>query len=281
MDWLASRAIETQARFVKELRHMKFGVDYENNETHRLLTKIMTEGYTFVMNDKFCDLVSGASATIPAVAKFELSWLGTPTGFMYLEKPLLFPAKKVREVTVSEIHAIGWNVVADIVYLWCLIDGARCNQNVSGLLPWSCTPLIEGTPLSEAIVQDHNIRYLSSDATNEVRWLYTAFYIMAQKIAAVTEYRAPRYARRQAEREGLKPPAPYRVVTLRRLENKKSGPNHTVVDWQWQWVVGWHWRNQYFPSTGEHKPVLIAPYVKGPEEKPLKPVTHTLYVAER
>ncbi|MEV6871666.1 hypothetical protein [Amycolatopsis sp. NPDC051128] len=32
----------------------------------------------------------------------------------------------------------------------------------------------------------------------------------------------------------------------------------------------WHWRNQWYPLRGEHRPVWINPHVKGPQDAPLR-----------
>jgi hypothetical protein len=40
-------------------------------------------------------------------------------------------------------------------------------------------------------------------------------------------------------------------------------------------------RRHYFPSAQVHKPLYIAPYVKGPQDKPLKPPSSQLFVVKR
>lgn len=67
------------------------------------------------------------------------------------------------------------------------------------------------------------------------------------------------------------------VVTLRRAERparpEPSG-EHRHVNWSVQWMVGagtfGHWRNQWYPSEGRHKPVFIDPYWKGDPDAPIK-----------
>jgi hypothetical protein len=65
-----------------------------------------------------------------------------------------------------------------------------------------------------------------------------------------------------------------RVIELRRREHdnrehdESSGSDGPA--WQYQWIVSGHWRRQYYPSSKAHKPRYIAPYVKGPADKPLK-----------
>jgi hypothetical protein len=63
-------------------------------------------------------------------------------------------------------------------------------------------------------------------------------------------------------------------ITLRRHYAAKAkheqNPTGRHYD-NWRWTVGPHNRNQWYPSTQEHKMIWISPYLKGPEDKPLKP----------
>jgi hypothetical protein len=40
-------------------------------------------------------------------------------------------------------------------------------------------------------------------------------------------------------------------------------------DYQHQWVVRGHWRQQWYPSRNVHRPIWITPHIKGPEGAPL------------
>jgi hypothetical protein len=51
--------------------------------------------------------------------------------------------------------------------------------------------------------------------------------------------------------------------------------------WGYQWIVSGHWRRQYYPASDAHKPVYIAPYVKGPADKPLKAPTGDVFAVTR
>lgn len=75
--------------------------------------------------------------------------------------------------------------------------------------------------------------------------------------------------------EGQFPTAEKRinVVLLRRmveLRKEKRGEGYEPAEWSCQWWVSSHWRRQWHPSTKTHKPTWIAPYIKGPPDKPLK-----------
>ena len=51
--------------------------------------------------------------------------------------------------------------------------------------------------------------------------------------------------------------------------------------WQCQWIVSGHWRRQFYRSSGAHKPRYIAPYVKGPADKPLKAPAGAVFAVTR
>lgn len=118
---------------------------------------------------------------------------------------------------------------------------------------------------------------------HEIRWIYTAFYLMAQRLSITFDEDVDRATRRRAEHDKVSVPPKIRVVSLRRLEQHKEkvGGVNAPVDWQWQWEVRGHWRNQWCRSTQTHKPLFIEGYIKGPEDKPLKPPGQKLFVAAR
>jgi hypothetical protein len=42
-----------------------------------------------------------------------------------------------------------------------------------------------------------------------------------------------------------------------------------------------HWRNQFYPVENVHRPVFIESYIKGPPDKPIKPLGHKIFKAVR
>jgi hypothetical protein len=93
----------------------------------------------------------------------------------------------------------------------------------------------------------------------------------------VTErQRMPHHVRRQLERDhGVQRERlqdEMHVVKLRRLQIRKpqkpTGEHHEV-DWQHQWWVSAHYRAQWYPTEQAHKVIWIAPFLKGPTDKPI------------
>lgn len=69
------------------------------------------------------------------------------------------------------------------------------------------------------------------------------------------------------------------VVTLR-TESRDASTVTSIgdVDWKHRWWVRGHYRAQWLPSTKSHRLTWIAPFLKGPEDKP---IAHRIYDVKR
>jgi hypothetical protein len=133
----------------------------------------------------------------------------------------------------------------------------------------SVTP--HGTPLGA-----YHWRYgepiIGNKGLDEIARLIMAFWLLSQqRIAQAQTRQVTRSARRRAERAKFELPEDgIRVVTLRRLVSEPAAAALPVdVDWSHRWIVGGHWRQHWYPSLDDHRPLWIAPYVKGPDGAPL------------
>jgi hypothetical protein len=82
----------------------------------------------------------------------------------------------------------------------------------------------------------------------------------------------PRSIRRRAGLEREEEPEDIRTVILRRAVGKmgrRPPAEQQDVDWQHHWWVKGHYRAQWRPSVKTHRVTWIAPYIKGPLDKPL------------
>lgn len=164
---------------------------------------------------------------------------------------------------------------------------------MNGFTPWSYFTLANGDKLIdrvhefEATAVKEGGAYAKarvSEELHEIRWIYTAFYLMAQRLATEVIVPTERAVKRRAAREGRTVPDTIKVVSLRRLETaREKDPNaeKNPIEWNWQWEVRGHWRNQYYPATKEHHPVFVEAYIKGPDDKPLKNPGQKLFAAVR
>jgi hypothetical protein len=108
----------------------------------------------------------------------------------------------------------------------------------------------------DKVLMDHLITTVRSS------WL-----LMQQPLSENTETQPDRATRKRLRRAGHEP-APVRVIELRR---PKTTSSHGDSDREYhhQWIVRGHWRNHWHPKRQVHRPVWIAPHVKGPEGAPL------------
>ena len=107
-----------------------------------------------------------------------------------------------------------------------------------------------------------------------LRTLLAASLLMREPLARMTsepEEIFTRPERRRLHREGLSDEV--RVVHLRHSERapRDGETEGSARNYTCRWPVVGHWRRQWFPSEQRHRPRYIAPYVKGPDDKPFRP----------
>lgn len=108
----------------------------------------------------------------------------------------------------------------------------------------------------------------------EARAVATAFALLNQRVLVSPRHVfEDRQALKRIARLGDADNTNIRIVALRKAFRRLSGADRQggdPVDWSCQWLVGGHWRQQWYPSLNAHQPIYIAPYWKGPEDKPVK-----------
>lgn len=94
-----------------------------------------------------------------------------------------------------------------------------------------------------------------------------AWLLMAQPVSSTEDAVYDRASRRRFQRMNEEPPR-VRVITLRRSSTSASN-SESAREYHHQWIVRGHWRQQWYPARQVHRPVWIAPHIKGPEGAPL------------
>lgn len=133
--------------------------------------------------------------------------------------------------------------------------------------------------LFTAIVGRNTGSFAEMDYQSLSRWLFAAWAFLDQRLTVLAPGHVDRGARRRAAAAAVDPLV--HVVTFRRTERRASEPAGVVVDWRCRWFVSGHWRNQYLPSTGRHQPTWISPYIKGPDDRPLRRPAPIVWSATR
>jgi hypothetical protein len=132
----------------------------------------------------------------------------------------------------------------------------------------------------QTVIGDETVR--PSHLAGLFAFLLTALLWIDQTIVVAKDATADRATRRRLAREGLVHDPVVKVITLRRQSRDGAATDDGGhIEWSCQWIVRGHWRQQLYPSTGERRPLFILPYVKGPDDKPLKPPAATVFAVTR
>ncbi|MEY9861387.1 hypothetical protein ABH935_007028 [Catenulispora sp. GAS73] len=112
-----------------------------------------------------------------------------------------------------------------------------------------------------------------SAATIELQKLVAAtFLVMGQTIIAETRMPASTAEQTAARRRGESDPE-VRYIDLRATKypprKHDSEPGGSGRVYRHSWYVQGHWRKQWYPSRGEHRPIWIDLHRAGPEDAPL------------
>ena len=169
-------------------------------------------------------------------------------------------------------------------------------DSISGILPGNgiLMPFQAGIPWDKTLVEDVSpwkaelgldtikAKDLIDESAGGLRFFITFLAMLEQKCVITHSDNQPsRPTRKRMARMGWESRQEVKTVLLRSYVYEKQDfdavAEHRDVDWQCQWWVKSHWRDQWYPNLQTHKPVLIMPYTKGPEGMPFKAPNKTLY----
>lgn len=127
-------------------------------------------------------------------------------------------------------------------------------------------------------------------SADTLRFVIAAAVWLKQKVVHMTEDQGDRSRRREFQRITKREPSHIKIVHLRRLlatEKPQPLDLNAIEDshkreFSCQWVVEGHWRNQPCGVGRESRRLqFIMPYVKGPEDKPLRTHEKKIVVVDR
>lgn len=272
----ARRSIPDDLEFEAEWMVQPHGWMWLENPAETPHLQIAPENHEYVVDADGLRLPPG---TVPKLPISAVSWFPLP------ELPFHDPRNQYITTSGSRNVEGGW-------CFQLFLERNRITPGLRGFGMWSYFLLAPGDRVGTRIAQFEEYARTCTEGgyveqgpeTNmlhEIRWIMTAMHLMSEKLATLKRHTPERAVRRRMERQKATVLPEVNVVTLRRMEQPRTDHATRHVDWQWQWPVKHHWRNQYYPSTGEHKWKFIEDFVKGPEDKPMKPATPTVYVARR
>ena len=94
--------------------------------------------------------------------------------------------------------------------------------------------------------------------------LIATWLLMGQPIVSSLPEPLPRQTRRALQRANLPVPE-VRVVKLRQPKHPHAEAEAAGRTYTKRWVVRGHWRNQWYPSRNDHRPIYIPTHIKGPD----------------
>ncbi|WP_329220275.1 hypothetical protein [Streptomyces microflavus] len=221
------------------------------------------EGDLFAVTGPMGELAVAAGQSL-GLFDMEAQDLPTPTGVLFFEDPPELLQGIDGDDLPLIIQGAAWSVGDDGEggYAWITpIAQMSSDQAIRlggpRLLPFS---MADEAPAEERerMLFDHLI------VTLRAAWL-----LMQQPLSEESTLEPDRATRKRLRRVGREP-AEVRLIELRRPKGA-SGQSGGDGDREYhhQWIVRGHWRQQWYPARQVHRPVWIAPHVKGPEGAPL------------
>lgn len=248
------------------------------------------KGLTVVtITPEMMDVLVAAERSLPEMA-WDANLVPWPTTFVHFQKCIAMVDPPEYPQDVSQLYdALGWDIDPPYVALgW---------TNCEPFLHTGDTIPIAGTSFSffteTAGIFSSNMGLCLQNGEeledrehhpmiSATRFVTSLALLLGQRIALPNRVYPLRAGCRQWTRS-LSIEVPEIIeITLRRPA-REGGPESGTpndVNWSHQWIVGGHWRNQYLRSTGAYRPTWIAPYIKGPDDKPLV-VKERVYRLER
>jgi hypothetical protein len=247
----------------------------------------------FVSRD-MCRMVEAAAPSFAPEPIFPTDLLSL-SGFVYFERPFRIPDRFDRPVSLA---AFSWCPLMtdatrperllsrqDEVFEWleerhgqgkvdglaiCLYESSDSSEWPEGAIVPPITPL-HFTPWWWGMAFEGNEVTEGGRPTGASWWwkiLQTTLRLMQQRITVHHQERPLRSQRRYAKRLNLNE-RDVTVVTLRRERSQEHGEPLSEFHYSHRFIVGGHWRNQWYPASAVHRQIWIADYEKGPEGAPL------------
>lgn len=261
-DWLPVGANKNPAQAASVLR---------GTEVLRL-----REATLFYVAAEMVELVEAAAQSVP---DFQLAPEDLPsdTGLMIFQSPIAPVSIGEDELGVTAVCWARTPARDDVLFGTTYMDRAEAAPIFDRIAPNRQVGRRE-----PRLVYAHGGEYfwpfgdnagVTTDAANFATVLLprlrTAWLLMQQPVTSSRDVPLTRPARRRLQRAGHEP-ADVRLVELRRPAGATpTGDSVGEREYRHRWIVRGHWRQQWYPSRQVHRPVWIAPHLKGPDEAPL------------
>lgn len=232
-------------------------------------------------------LIEAAAPTCPAFP-FHASDVPSQRGFVWLERPIVAHDTTPERKPIV-VRAFGWHTGEDaaggdgmMLLLWTEPSDPRDHLYrdwvdeqgaYSRFSPHGLLSMLGGMWILNAAFADDDV------------WRLVATFLrfIGEPWLGETPTRPPRPAARRAQRAGRTDPH-VTIIELRKRPTDRTEAPETAVSGSRRLThrhpVSGHWRSQWYPSRGLHRPKYIWEYVKGPAGTPLV-VNRKVYRVDR
>ncbi len=291
-------------RFSKNFNGMKFRANVINQ-----MSNVLSVASIYFVKAEMSDLICFAGEKLDHEDITSREVAPTRAGFVYFEKPI--SVVDVRGVDLHVNMALWYfNDEDDLVVLkWNdqyrtpdkIANGIKDDALASkagekfartigrfGFIGLSIQP--KGSPIGRPLYEhDEEVVKMYEElegwtpvpSGNFIRALHAYWLLMGQTLIELKEEKADKKLARTMKRFEL--PSEVTIMQYRRVENVNQYVGESSVEWSHRWIVRGHWRWQPFKNEAgkdDRKRIWIAPFMKGPEDKPLV-LTDKIYALTR
>lgn len=167
------------------------------------------------------------------------------------------------DLTLSEVRTLRMDYPQEIV---CMAASWLPFGKIPG---WLSAMPDDTSRMTLAEVEDHS-RSAGRQEQAE-RALVVSWLLMGQTLSWGEDVPAPKSAVTAIRRLDPSLLMSARYVQLRRgvVSERGEAPEGSGRTYQYRWLVRGHWRNAWYPSRQDHRPVWISPHWKGPDGAPI------------
>lgn len=249
----------------------------------QVLGAALRMGQLHYAGNEFCELVGIAAESMPILTNLRPHDLPCPVGVMYYEKPTVAGSEwMVLWLCTPDrdggIFVIFMNDRASKMRMWEEEDDDQA-YTLANLDPELRRKAVDMTPeflpsgmcflpwgQTDEVVQGEDMH---PDSSALLRTLLASWHLLRQR-AVTTETAYPdRAALRRLKRSTDHANCDHYAVRVLQLRRSGASAGMSDREFHHRWIVRGHWRQQWYPSIEDHRPVWIMPHVKGPDDAPL------------
>ena len=244
------------------------------------ITDIFSRADTYYISEEIADVLVGGFDTLPSTPLGEVR-PNSLYGWAFFQRPIACPFPTQFD-HMWEIKGLAWGPFgrgnsAGGLNLGVFVRNPQSSHlPCSGMTSWPWESGWEN--LGEEIAQDGVADRELADWIRKLAFAFFAF--IRQECVSIQTTPASRPIRRHLPKAYTAEPV-IKIIQLRRRSPATNGGESQSRGYSCRWLVRGHWRNQFYPSSQSHRPRFIPAYVKGPDDKPLKPTKSSIFAVVR